>query len=70
MMNPNIRTTLQLEPTELAAFLAEDALLAQPVTERQTVPVQYADLSDILFQDAMSDLDSEDFRVESYEVVL
>ena len=70
MMNPNLRITLQLEPTELAAFLAEDALLAKPATERQTIPVKYADLSDILFQDAMSGLESDDFQIESYEVVL
>jgi hypothetical protein len=70
VINPNLRTTLQLEPTELAAFLAEDALLATPVTERQTVPVKYADISDILFQDAMSGLDSDDFQIESYEVML
>lgn len=70
MQNPNLKNTLALEPAELAAFLAEDALLAAPATERQTLRVDYAELSDILFHDAMSDLDSDDFQVESYEVLL
>lgn len=60
----NLRTTLQLEPTELAAFLAEDEKLARPATERQTLPVTYADVSDLLFQDVLNGLDTEDFQVE------
>lgn len=66
MFNPNsnLRTTLQLEPTELAAFLAVDERMAKPAPERQTLRVSYAEMSDILFQDTMKALENEHFEVE------
>lgn len=49
----DIRSTLEIDLNEVAAFLSE----------RPTIPVSYAAVSELLLWDVLSDLETEDFEV-------
>jgi ABC-type uncharacterized transport system substrate-binding protein len=58
----DIKRTLVVENSDLLAFLL-DTEAKTSMNERQTQPVSYAGISELLLLDIMSDLEDENFEV-------